>query len=708
MDYVKFYGFFKIDFTNESHGEKIGSCPFCGKDSKFSVSEKTGLFRCLSGACDVKGNHLSFMTQYHAHLLNSSLEHHLEEYQVLAKARSLPVETLKNAQLVYREDHGIWYVPYFSGEQVVLGAFNPENRIEKLKYKVFKPSDIPLKLYAPFLPKTQKGKDVWIFEGEWDALAAWSAFRSAKAHPPMIYGLPGATIWKPEWNKQLEGCHVTFFFDNDEAGLKGIESIGKKGKGFHASFASWNTPGVIELNQLNQAAGKPELNDVRDIWKSVKTKSTVLQLLQEMASNADVPEAKNTPSNSINKDFSTDADSIPPLESHAKLHSIMKQCMYTNKSILQTLDIMLASAISVLIPKEPLWIFVVGPASSGKSFLIEAFGGNSVFFEYVSKFTAETLISGSRVTGEDCSMLPTLDGRTLFIKDLTVLLGLPKEIQTKIWDLLRDAYDGYIKYQYGNGEVRTYSDYKFNMIAGVTEAIHRHNDSEMGARWLKVDYLGEHFDEDAHMDMAASNSRNKKDNKKRMIEAVVGYYKHLHTNFNIDKVPIIDKVNNVEIYQKLKSLAKLTAKLETTIAKDRFEGMIYRPVSAVASRKLIQFQVLTEALCVVHQVEAPTNEQYLITKKVAFDSCPELNLEVIEFIFQKGSVTRQDVIRDLNIPSTRVHQIMNDFTQLGIIIQTNIKGSIGRPSFTYSLSEEVSACLEDVKTKKPKKKVVKK
>ena len=703
MDYQKFYSFYKLEANsviNTSKGEQMKcDCPFCKKgDNHLFVNLANGLWECKK--CSNSGNHLTFITKLHDQFLVQTTE---EDYRSLSKERSIPIEVLQNAGFAYRELYSAWYVPYKNGSDFLnnLGVFYPNSSIAKNRFRIFKAPELELKVYRPFNPKKIDTEETFICEGEWDALAMYSAFRAAKQPPPAIMAIPGANVWKPEWNKIFEGKSVVFFLDDDEAGEKAKPNLIKKIKGFQFAFANWSTPGVEAIKEKATS----EIKDVRDIWKAVKTKSKVLEVFTEMSSEADITE-EESPESTISSAYQIDIDSIPIVSSHKEVTKTLKGCLYTNKSILQTVDMMFATAISVNMPGEPLWIFVKGPPSCGKSTVIEAFGGNNKYFDYVSKLTATALISGHR---EGDSQLPKMDGKTLFIKDLTVLLGMPEGIQQQLWDLLRDCYDGYVKIPYGNGPPKEFTGFKFCCIAGVTGAIDRHNDSDMGARWLKMDFLGNDFDEDAHMDFAMSNAKHKAESKSSLLHAILGYYRYLAENFSEDKLPPFSKEETPELYNKIKMLARLVARLRTKVASDRYEGLITRPESEVASRLGIQFQTSIRALGYVRQEEEITNSTYEIVKKLAFDSSPGLGLEVAEYLFKKTEASAINIVNDLRIPRTRVQKILTDFQQLDIVSvdKKNNGKTAGRDVFQYSLTPEIMDCLSGVKIQPTKKKVPK-
>lgn len=697
QDPVAFYKFFAINPTKEVKDNYVATCPFmdCQKPSHFYFHKTTGLYNCKK--CNRSGNYYTFITEFHQTLKAVTTQ---DDYQFLETERGIPKEIFELASWYRNPTTGRFYVPYFGANGLLnLGAFDPSSFNPKNRFRIFKSPGLDLQLYNIFNTKRIE-EEVIITEGEWDALAFYASFRALRKDAPSILALPGAASWKQEWNTKFKGKSLTFFFDKDQGGDQGIEVLRKRSAGLRYSIANWESPELSKLKLIKTKTA--ELKDVRDIWTKAKTKSEVLTALLDMAATTKEDSTEDIVTeegDEVRKAFSIDVDSIPSITSHSTFQKGIKESLYTSKSILQTIDTMLAVCLSVKMPGEPLWLFVVGPASCGKSTVIEAFGGHNKYFDYTSKLTATSLVSGWRnPDGSDASSLHKMNMRTMFVKDMTVLLGMPDGVQQQLWDLLRDAYDGYIKVQWGNGKTFEATDFKFNIIAGVTPIIYKHNDASKGERFLRIDFLGSDFDEDEHMDLAWDGAATKKENKAKLQQTMLGYYKHIFETFDPETTAEVPQ----PIRDKVKALAKLTARLQTQVEKDRNEGMIYRPRSAVATRLQLQFKNLILSLAHVRGEKVVSEATYDIVRKVGFDSCPGLNFEVIDYIRKHKFVTRKDLISGLKIPSTRIHQILTDLEQLGIIVQSkesNNSGNRGRDTFTYTLSDELLLCLETARVK---------
>lgn len=691
MNYLKIYNFYRVSGLPDESSDKnvTGDCPFCETgENHFSIATETGMFRCLK--CDAGGNVFTFFKLLHEHYLAQTTK---AMYSELAEARGIPGNIFKTAQLAYDADHERWIIPFYNGSKFPnnLGVCFPNMRS---KYRIMKSPELPLKLYRPF-DRRSLSDDIWVFEGEWDLLAAKSAFNIAAVDAPSMVSTGGATTWTKEMNAAVKGKHCTFFWDNDKGGqIDGPKAINKRISDCRHHFIQW-----------------PEydlpIKDVRDLYTTAKARGTkqkdvVLELMEIAANTSSPPETESAPSSG----FSTNMDDIEEIESYDEFESRLKDLIYTNESIIQSFNVMLATCISIKFKKDkPLWLLLIGQPSTGKSLAINAFGGTSEHFAYTSRMTSEAFISGAR-NSEEISLIyevlegPTPDlGKTLFIGDLTVIMNLPITVQEKLWGLLREAYGGTLKISFGNQAAKEFHGKTFNMIAGVTHAIYAHNDAEMGERFIKIDYVGRDFDDEAHMIRAMEIQDQGIDVDNEAKKIVLGYYKYLYNNTSTDSMPVVPP----HIEEKIRKLAKLTAKIRTRVQKDRFEGMIARPVNESPTRIALQLRTLCKALMWVKQTTEVTDDIYQILKKVAFDSCPGLGLEVVLHLHKCKSASRSTLCKQLRIPNTRMHQILTDFKALDIVDYVSVNngsGNRGRNSHDYCLSESVRECLDHLKERK--------
>lgn len=659
-------------------------------EEQFSVHKKEGIFRCFK--CETTGNVYSFLTKLHAQFLEVTTQAH---YEALASKYGLPWRTLKAAGLAYDEDIDRWLFPSADGSKFLnnLGVLYPSSR--KLGNRVLKAPELPVKLWRPF-DKKKLSNDVWVFEGESDLLAARAALKAAgmKAMPSLV-STSGSTTWTDAMIRATKGKNLVFFWDNDPGGQdKGVKAITKRVKGATFSFVNWEPYKDVE----------PRVKDVRDLWITRKArKATVATELFDLASN--VSHTETVESSDEHQDL--DIDDIEEITEYSKYREGLTKDLYLNESMRMSYDIVMAACLSINLPDKPVPILLVGSPSTGKSVLVDAFGKTHKYFHYETKLTAENLVSGYKDgTGKNYSIASKAGNKTVFIGDLTVILSMPATEQIKLWGHIRELYMGYYKASFGNQDARIYKD-KMNFIAGVTHAIYSVNESDMGERFVKLDFAGPDFDEHQHTLRALQLQDTWKEVEANLMASILGYYKHLAENTNFSEPPKIPE----DIQLKIINLANLATKLRTKVVKDRWEGLMHRPSAESPARFATLLNTEAKALLWVTQSKEVTPYIYSCLRKIAFDSCPGLGLEVILFIHRNKSATVSKLVRELSIPKTRIQQLVTDFTSLKILTFTkgnNGSGNRGRDVHHYILTDPIRASLDDISPRKPKGKPTRK
>ncbi len=330
--------------------------------------------------------------------------------------------------------------------------------------------------------------------------------------------------------------------------------------------------------------------------------------------------------------------------------------------------------------------------NSGKTTIIESFGDSNMYVDAQSQISARSLVSGFKTAdGKDISYLPTLNDRTLMIKDFTTVLSMSFNEQEELFGILRDAFDGSFKKQYGNNQKRIYKDLKFGMVAGVTKSIHAQNHSSLGERFLKIEYLDRtEFDEYLHIQSALTGMSNKHIRTKTLMEHTLGY-----TDYLIQNLP--DFLPNLggKFEYKMSMLAMLVARLRAQVERRRDESLLYRPEWEVASRLAVQFKKMAQCLMIVYNKTEADNHLYMTIRKLALDSCIPFNIEFARRMYAyPNGITRNELAERLQLPATNVHRILTDSMQLGLIRMRQVKGKVGRPVELYSLSDDVQRLWE--------------
>ncbi len=685
IDFFDYYGVFLSPASEMSKDQYKGNCPFCDKEQHFYVDPVKGLFDCKK--CGVEGNNLTFITELHKIYLELTRD---EDYEALAALRpGITAQAVKQAEFAYDAATKTWYVPYQNGSNYLnnLGKFQPDHG-----FRIYKGPGLPLKLYRPFHKKSF-GETVVICEGEWDLLSIYPHLQDSEPDFS-VCAVPGSNTFKDEYLENFRGKNVILMYDKDDAGKKGIAKVSRKLNDIAASirFLKWEADEKFPNAEGDEDAGK----DLRDFvcWKIEELKNITAKRkpkLSTMVWGALILQCVSPETDQDTADsYLNDRFSLPPVANVTSWEDYIKvfrDNLYLTPSNEHALACVLATSISPHFPGEPIWLFLVGPASSGKTTLIESFGDSNMYVDAQSEISARSLVSGFKTSdGKDISYLPTLNNRTLMIKDFTTILTKSAQEQDELFGILRDAFDGSFKKQYGNNQKRVYKDLKFGLVAGVTKAIHAQNRSSLGERFLKIEYLDKaEFDEYLHIQSALSSVSTKGTRTKTLIEHSLGYLDHLMNNLP-DFLPNL----NGKFEYKISHLAMLVARLRSQVERRRDESLLYRPEWEVASRLAVQFKKMAQCLMIVYNKQEPDNHLYLTIRKLALDSCIPFNIEFARRMYNHpNGITRNDLAEQLQLPATNVHRLLTDLMQLGLIRMRQVKGKVGRPVELYSLDMSV-------------------
>ena len=226
--YLKFFASFGV--TVVAQREQLqGDCPFldCKKEGHFYASSASGLWDCKR--CGKSGNIFTFMSFLHTSHNRVMTE---KDYNWIAKQRpGISITTLKK--------YGICR---FGPSSVLIPSYNLEGKIASLpiwrelsnpdntvSHRILNPPIVKAALFG--LQFVKSASSVYICEGQWDMLALHSAFSTVtvKAKPLLsvssLLAVPGAGTFPQQHLSLLDNRDIFILFDNDSAGLKGVESL---------------------------------------------------------------------------------------------------------------------------------------------------------------------------------------------------------------------------------------------------------------------------------------------------------------------------------------------------------------------------------------------------------------------------------------------------------------------------------------------------
>jgi hypothetical protein len=367
------------------------------------------------------------------------------------------------------------------------------------------------------------------------------------------------------------------------------------------------------------------------------------------------------------------------------LDSYYSALYHMDTGLREAATIAAATLLTIRIPGDPLWLFVVGPPSTGKTVIVDSLAADTVDCESISKLTAKTLISGwkdSENPERDVSIFPLLKDRALLIKDFTTVLAMSGSVKEDLFGTLRDCYDGYVKIPYGNGVVREYNDIYFPMVAAVTDVIKGENLADMGERFLRVEILGPGHDEDAIMDAAMDDFVKGESRKERlrMLGGAISSFLH-KIPIDLENLP----THGEEIKTKIKALSRVIGHVRAVVKRQQGD-LVYRVRPEGASRVSKQLKKLGVGLALLLQKNSIDEDAYWLLRKTGLDTVQGLALEVTQSVLHRdGKVVTTDRLTDiLRLPKTSVVRHLNDLQEIGVLENYKVSNSLGTGRDSYA------------------------
>ena len=653
-DKVRLFSSHGLNFTDKGGSQVVGDCPFCDKEEKFYVSKSKGQYHCKS--CGEKGNGYTFLTKLMEQCRKGTTS---QQYKTFGRDRGISEAVLKREQLAFDSQTQRWLLPVWNGSAAVANVLTYDESLEKGKTR----STATCSRHLYRANTISEDGPIYVCEGEWDALALLTLMDKARVDNINVVAVPGAETFKKDWVEFFKDRDVVLLYDNDGSGQDGKTKVVDMLSGEASSIRSIHWPLTM-----------PNKYDIRDLISEYGSRSSTWKRLHEMivdeSERPSEPKLKRTSFKGLLKDF--------------------RKGLHFNKDMEDTLLITLATVISNRIPGDPLWVYIVGPPGCGKSMVLQSFmNANHCVFR--SKLTATSFISGMKQEdGSDPSLLAQLNEQTLLIKDFTAVKSMPIVVQEHLYGILRDAYDGNVLVEYGNGVKRNYPDVHFSIIAGITDIVHGDNRAALGERFLKVEMIpsDKEYDQEAQIRASIANVVNNVKAEASLKDCVEAFVHHLDNTFTLDDLPDVPNW----VIDRVVSLCQIVGRLRSTVLRERNEDVSYRPRPEIGTRLANQLIKLGRACALVSGKKAIDKDIYRMMEKVAFSTAHGWHSEIVrEMVYYKRGVTVEKLSDILQISLSSVQRRLSDLQELKIVQYEKKSGQKrrGRPTNVWTLTESM-------------------
>jgi hypothetical protein len=519
------------------------------------------------------------------------------DYTSLEKERGIPARFFKEAGFVKWGER--WMVPVCNadGGTVNLHVKDPDQPFmssPKCFLHLFNEQALTPDAVGPF----------YIAEGPWDMVAMQYLLKSNRK-PGTVVAVSGAGIFKREWVDLFpEDADIKFLFDNDEAGSAGMKHAidvfsGKKSRR-RLSTIQWPKK-LADGYDINDFVRERKRN-LKATWKALA--GMLQSTAAESSSTAEGKPAEKEPQKPARK---------IKMISLATCHRVFKKWLHLPEP--DVLDVVLAMLAANGLPDDPLWMYLIGAAGSGKTEMVSAIRGHEDVF-WQNDFTASSLCSGLEgKDGKDKSLLPKLDGKVLVVPDFTTVLTTTSDSQSRLYGILRSAYDGTFDKSFSTVGERS-SKSRFGIIFAVTSIIERYFDAHsiLGERFLAYRMPTEEKDRRKMLEKSLDNAGFKDKMRIELADAVLGVLAGVR-HYRPKLPPAIRTATM--------GLAELVSHGRTPVEHLHNSKLISRPHEIeFANRVVCQLLRLGLGVALLRGKRAVTWAEYKIMRRVALDSIP--------------------------------------------------------------------------------------
>lgn len=333
-------------------------------------------------------------------------------------------------------------------------------------------------------------------------------------------------------------------------------------------------------------------------------------------------------------------------------HLVMKDDLY--------IDVIFGTVFANRVDSKPVWLYLVGPPSSGKTEILQALNGEEIF--QVSTLSKASLISGYKdkeTKNRDESLLPKLNGKTMVIKDFTAMVKERQEILLSVIGRLRDAYDGYSCRAFGTG-IKGYHS-KFGLIAAVTNIIDKHRGvlAELGERFLTYRCPEVSAEESRQRCWKVSGTKSTEDKEAELKRSAS----------NVLALNTRNIVISEAFRKRLIDIAQYVAVARCEIARDPFTKEPEIPMPEIATRLTRQLCDLAVGIAIAREEHHVSKDIEALVQKTALDSLTLkrlLLLKELYRVFPEGMTSKQ-ISRRLRYSETIIRQWCEDLNLLNLI-----------------------------------------
>lgn len=361
------------------------------------------------------------------------------------------------------------------------------------------------------------------------------------------------------------------------------------------------------------------------------------------------------------------------MKSLAELNQQYHDLFYVEDEAL--FPLVIAMVIGARLNAPPVWLYVIGPSSGGKSTVLSTINKVS-FVTELSDLTTNTFLSGMKVAGKETSLLKKLGNNFVVVmKDFTTMISKEDSAKAQIIAQMREIYDGYISKATGHGDIIVWGTKekrnKGTFIMAATEAIFKIQEefSDMGTR--AINYV---FVPQDRKKTARASLKNKRNNE--AFNTLLGQLQSDVAEF-VDgmiaiaphEFPPLPDDHEEEIID----VADLSSMCRSVVIRD-YRGEKSLALSAEFPMRMADQLLATAQFLSFINGGTMTDAMKKSIYKVAFDSIPKQRRLVLEVLARHPRVEISGASMLMNYPPSLVRAWIEDIHMFGIVDRERAKG----------------------------------
>jgi hypothetical protein len=353
----------------------------------------------------------------------------------------------------------------------------------------------------------------------------------------------------------------------------------------------------------------------------------------------------------------------------------------------EILDVGFAIKLERKFQGDPVWLHIVADSGGTKSEILRAI--SKIDTVDIDSITSHTLISGKIIKDPETGkmrpvkgLLSQLDGKTLIIKDFTIILQSDQKERYLVFSQFRGAYDGYYAAAYGTWDKPIRLECVFTVMTGVTKVIDYHGNLAviLGERFLK---LRHDIDRKLATFEAMKNAGKEGEMRKELASKTTRFLINL-------KIPEDVKLPE-KIFNQLLYLALFIAQIRMPVPESSWRSTLvginpeFETSPEYATRLGKQLLKLSKLLAIVRSREEVNHTDFLTTTRVGFNTCPQNRLKLALYLYYHPKSTLEEISKELHWRLDKTKRMLAILISLDDVLEDS--GQISDYTTQYNLSK---------------------